>query len=56
MSPTHSVVIPVLNGDRYIAECLDSVLSQLGADDELIVRAESYSLRNSFCDFCAFCG
>jgi glycosyltransferase involved in cell wall biosynthesis len=36
-TPTHSVIVPVLNGARYINECLDSILVQLGPDDELIV-------------------
>ena len=35
--PTHSVIIPVLNGARYIKACLDSTCVQLGPDDELIV-------------------
>lgn len=37
MTPTHSVIVPVLNGARLIAECLESILPQLGPDDELIV-------------------
>ena len=36
-TPTHSVIVPVLNGARYIRECLDSILVQLGPGDELIV-------------------
>jgi glycosyltransferase involved in cell wall biosynthesis len=32
-----SVVIPVRDAQRYIAEALDSVLVQLGADDEVVV-------------------
>lgn len=34
---THSVIVPVLDGARYITECLASILVQLGPDDELIV-------------------
>lgn len=36
-APTHSVIVPVRNGARYIGECLSSILDQLGPDDELIV-------------------
>jgi glycosyltransferase involved in cell wall biosynthesis len=36
-APTHSVVLPVRNGARYIGECLSSILDQLGFDDELLV-------------------
>jgi glycosyltransferase involved in cell wall biosynthesis len=36
-APTHSVIVPVLDGERYIAECLTSILVQLGPHDELIV-------------------
>ena len=32
-----SVVIPVRNGVRFVGEALDSVLGQLGPDDEVIV-------------------
>lgn len=35
--PVHSVIVPVKNGARYVSECLASILSQLGRDDELIV-------------------
>jgi glycosyltransferase involved in cell wall biosynthesis len=35
--PLHSVIVPVLNGARYIGACLESILAQLGPDDELIV-------------------
>jgi glycosyltransferase involved in cell wall biosynthesis len=36
-TPTHSVIVPVLNGARYIRECLESILVQLGPNDEMIV-------------------
>lgn len=36
-TPTHSVIVPVKNGARYLRECLDSILVQLGPGDELIV-------------------
>lgn len=36
-TPTHSVIVPVLNGARYIEECLNSILIQLGPQDEVIV-------------------
>lgn len=32
-----SVVVPVRDAERYIAEALDSVLGQLGPDDEVVV-------------------
>lgn len=35
--PTVSVILPVLNGERYIRETIDSVLSQTFKDFELIV-------------------
>jgi glycosyltransferase involved in cell wall biosynthesis len=33
----HSVIVPVLNGARYIGECIASILPQLGPSDELII-------------------
>lgn len=35
--PVHSIIIPVLNGARFLDACLDSVLAQLGETDEVIV-------------------
>jgi len=35
--PLHSVVMPVLNGEKHIAEALRSALPQLGAHDEILV-------------------
>lgn len=35
--PLHSVVIPVLNGERHIHDTLRSVLAQLGPQDEVLV-------------------
>ncbi len=32
-----SVIIPVYNGERYLVECLDSVLSQKGVNYEVII-------------------
>lgn len=37
IQPLHSIVIPVLNGARFLDACLDSVLAQLGEADEAIV-------------------
>jgi len=36
-TPQVSVVIPCHNNDRYVGECIDSVLSQTGVDVEVIV-------------------
>ena len=36
-SPTVSVVVPVYNTERYIAETIDSILKQTFTDFELIV-------------------
>jgi glycosyltransferase involved in cell wall biosynthesis len=33
----HSVIIPAYNAGTYIKQCIDSVLKQLGTDDEVIV-------------------
>ncbi len=32
-----SFVVPVLNGERYIAQCLDSIVAEMHAGDEVIV-------------------
>jgi len=37
MSSRTSVIIPVRNGVRFVAEAVHSVLAQLGPDDEIIV-------------------
>jgi len=37
MPPKISVLVPVFNGERYLAECLDSVLAQDFADYELLI-------------------
>ena len=37
MNPTISVVIPVFNGEKYIRECLESVLSQTLKPAQIIV-------------------
>jgi glycosyltransferase involved in cell wall biosynthesis len=36
--PTFSILIPVYNGEKYIAECLNSILPQLGPGDEVLVH------------------
>lgn len=35
--PRTTVIIPVLNGERFILEAVHSVLAQLGEDDEVLV-------------------
>ncbi len=35
--PTLSVIVPVYNGEKYLRECLDSILSQTYKDFELIL-------------------
>ena len=35
--PDTSVIMPVLNGERYIADAYASIADQLGADDEILV-------------------
>jgi glycosyltransferase involved in cell wall biosynthesis len=37
MSPRTSVIMPVRNGIRFIAEAIDSALHQLGEDDEIVI-------------------
>ena len=37
VSPLVSIGLPVYNGDRYLAEALDSILAQSFADFELII-------------------
>lgn len=37
-APSISVVIPVYNGMPYLSKCVDSVLSQLPDDGELVIR------------------
>lgn len=37
MSPTVTVIIPVLNGEKYIRACLDSVYAQTHKDFEVII-------------------
>ena len=37
MSPFVSIIIPVYNSDKYIARCIDSILSQTFSDYELIL-------------------
>lgn len=36
-APLHSVVMPVLNGEKHVAAALHSALPQLGAEDEFLV-------------------
>lgn len=42
-SPKVSVLIPVYNGERYLAECLESVLAQDFADMEILIADDGSS-------------
>lgn len=35
--PTVSIIVPVYNQGQYVAECLDSILSQTFKDYEVII-------------------
>ena len=35
--PKISVVVPVYNGEKYLGQCIDSILSQTFRDFELIL-------------------
>lgn len=37
-SISFSILVPVFNGERYLRECLDSVLPQLSKNDEILVH------------------
>lgn len=41
--PKVSIILPVFNGESYVAECIDSVLSQTLADFELLVGDDGSS-------------
>lgn len=43
LEPVRSVVLAAYNGERYIDEQLHSILSQLAADDEIIVSDDASS-------------
>jgi glycosyltransferase involved in cell wall biosynthesis len=45
MPPTISVIMPVLNGERYIAEAIDSICRQTYSDYELLVIDDGSSDR-----------
>ena len=40
----HSVILTCYNGEKYILEAIESVLSQLDHNDEMIVVDESPSI------------
>ena len=37
MNPQISVIVPVYNGERYLHECIESILNQSFTDFELIL-------------------
>ena len=37
MNPQISIIVPVYNGERYLHECIDSILNQSFTDFELIL-------------------
>lgn len=43
MNPLISVVVPVYNGERYLHECIDSILNQTFTDLELILLDDGSS-------------
>ena len=43
MNPLISVVVPVYNGERYLRECIDSILNQTFTDLELILLDDGSS-------------
>lgn len=46
MSPQISVIVPVYNGERYLHECLDSIVNQTFSDFELILLDDGSSDRS----------
>ena len=40
-APTISVALPVYNGERYLAEAIDSILAQTYVDFELIIISDA---------------
>ena len=51
MKPHISVVVPVYNGERYLRECLDSILNQTFSDIELVLVDDGSSdLSGLICD------
>ena len=60
-APFVSVIIPVLNGERYIATCLDSVIQQSYSNLEILVantgiRAFEYFLIQNINFVCTITG
>ena len=43
MNPQISVIFPVYNGERYLHECLDSIINQTFCDFELILLDDGSS-------------
>ena len=51
MNPQISVIVPVYNGERYLHECLDSIINQTFYDFELILLDDGSSDRSGqICD------
>lgn len=54
MATAISVVVPVYNGEKYLQECLDSILAQSFRDFELVLMDDgSADASAAICDACA---
>ena len=55
MNPTISVIVPVYNAEKYIGECIDSILSQTFRDIEcLLIDDGSNDLSKTICESYVF--
>ena len=52
-APLISVILPVYNGGEYLAQAVESVLTQTFADFELIIRSQPMIDRETGAGVCA---